>query len=230
MNPKFTYLVLLLAAFIVPFVLSFDKKVAYYKKWKYLFPAMIWPILLFLAWDIVFTYWFVWNFNENYVVGIRYFGLPIEEILFFFVVPFSSLFIYECVFSYFPKLKNSNNYWILFRIIALILLVTGAYNYQHIYTFTAFVFCGLYMEYIIYNRKSAQNKFNVPAFLVAYGFILLPFLVMNGLLTALPVVQYDNSETTGLRIFTIPIEDVFFGMLLIMMIASGYEKWIERKP
>ena len=58
-------------------------------------------------------------------------------------------------------------------------------------------------------------------FYVIYGILLLPFLIVNGLLTgtglASPVVWYNPSEIYGVRILTIPVEDIFYGMDLILL-------------
>jgi lycopene cyclase domain-containing protein len=54
--------------------------------------------------------------------------------------------------------------------------------------------------------------------------MLIPFLIVNGLLTSIPVVLYNNEENLNFRIYSIPFEDVFYGMLLIMMNVIGYEK------
>jgi lycopene cyclase domain-containing protein len=71
MNTHYTYFIILAASVAVPFALSFDKKVGFYKKWKYLFPAMVVPALLYIAWDIYFTWQGVWSFNEKYVTGVK---------------------------------------------------------------------------------------------------------------------------------------------------------------
>ena len=59
--------------------------------------------------------------------------------------------------------------------------------------------------------------------------ILIPFLIVNGFLTAIPVVLYNDAENLNLRIYTIPFEDIFYGMLLVLMNIVIYEKLKNRK-
>ncbi len=68
-------------------------------------------------------------------------------------------------------------------------------------------------------------EFNSAAFLVSYTVILIPFLIVNGFLTAIPVVEYNDAENLGFRIYTIPLEDVFYGMLLIFLNVLLFEKF-----
>src|ERR1700752_819848 len=99
MDPSYTYFIILLCTIAGPLLLSFDKKVAYYKKWKWAFTAMIIPAIIYLLWDAYFIEKGVWSFNEKYITGFKLYNIPIEEVLFFFVVPFSCVFIYECLIS-----------------------------------------------------------------------------------------------------------------------------------
>ena len=84
----FTYAGLLLATIAVPLALSFDKNVHFWTRWKYLFPAILITAVVFIYWDIQFTAAGIWSFNHHYVVGAFFYGLPVEEWLFFLIVPY----------------------------------------------------------------------------------------------------------------------------------------------
>ena len=92
---KFTYLLINFLTIFFPIVLSFDKRVQFFKSWKFIFPGLFITGLLFLLWDYVFTIYGVWSFNPDYVIGVYMLNLPLEEILFFVTVPFACIFIYE---------------------------------------------------------------------------------------------------------------------------------------
>ena len=78
------YLYLFLNIFIIifPFLLSFDRKVRFFKKWKFLFGSILIVGTSFILWDIFATERGHWSFNDKYLVGLELFGLPIEEIMF----------------------------------------------------------------------------------------------------------------------------------------------------
>jgi len=54
--------------------------------------------------------------------------------------------------------------------------------------------------------------------------------VVNGLLTSLPVVTYDNMQNLGIRIGTIPIEDFLYAAILLSMNISLYQWQKNGKP
>lgn len=61
---------------------------------------------VFLAWDVLATAAGVWDFNGRYLVGVELpFGLPLEELLFFLVVPLCGLLTYGCVQAMLAKLR-----------------------------------------------------------------------------------------------------------------------------
>ena len=223
MTSHYTYFIILAASLAGPLALSFDKKVGFYKKWKYVFPAMIIPALLYIAWDIYFTSKAVWSFNEKYITGIKISNLPLEEVLFFFIVPYCCVFIYECIRCYFPLLKNNRNADLGLKLLAAVLLITGIIFYDRYYTSWTFILNAVFIAIIYLFRKYFRN-FDAISFLLSYSICLIPFLIVNGFLTAMPVVLYNDAENLGRRIYTIPFEDIFYGMLLVLMNITGYEK------
>jgi lycopene cyclase domain-containing protein len=111
--------------------------------------------------------------------------------------------------------------------IGILLLVSGIYFNSKYYTSWTFIFTAIFIA-VIYIAKSFFKNFHSTYFLVSYAIILIPFLLVNGLLTSIPVVLYNDIENLGVRIYTIPMEDVFYGMLLVMMDISIYEKLRNR--
>lgn len=61
----------------------------------------------------------------------------------------------------------------------------------------------------------------------AYSILLFPFLLVNGLLTGSmldePVVWYNHARNLDVRIATIPVEDVFYGLLMFLVVLTVYE-------
>ncbi|MEL7340916.1 MAG: lycopene cyclase domain-containing protein, partial [Bacteroidota bacterium] len=134
----YTYLLLNIGTLLGPFILSFDNKVGYFRRWKALFPAIFLTGLVFIVWDVWFTEMGIWSFNPDYLVGIYFLGLPLEEWLFFLTVPYACVFIYDCVKAYFkrdylrPYARQIS--WVLVGF----LLLVGAMHYDHWYTAVTF--------------------------------------------------------------------------------------------
>lgn len=189
---------------------------------------MIIPALLYIAWDIYFTAKGVWSFNENYITGWHISNLPVEEVLFFFIVPYCCVFIYECIRCYYPSLKDNKTTDIFLMILALALLITGIIFYNKYYTSWTFIFNAVFIA-AIYIFKNYFKRFKAIAFLVSYAICLVPFLIVNGFLTAIPVVLYNDVENLGIKIYSIPFEDTFYGMLLVLMNIVLYEKFKNRQ-
>jgi lycopene cyclase domain-containing protein len=228
LDRHYTYFLILAATFAGPFALSFDHKVAFYKKWRFLFPAMILPVIFYVGWDILFTWKGVWSFNAKYVTGVKLANLPIEEILFFLLVPYCCVFLYACLRVYFPGVTQKKGGDVFLKLLAFVLLLLGLVFHSRSYTASTFIFCSIFIG-LIYAFSNFFKGFDASSFLVSYAVVLLPFMVVNGLLTAIPVVEYDNSENMALRIYSIPIEDVIYGMLLFLMVISMYERRLSPK-
>ncbi|MGC4100449.1 lycopene cyclase domain-containing protein [Ferruginibacter sp.] len=223
MKAQYTYLVILAASLAGPLLLSFDKKVAFYKNWRHWFYAVTLPALVYIAWDVYFTAKGVWAFNPVYVTGIYIINLPLEEVLFFFVVPYCCVFIYECIKAYFPQLKNKAAADVILMLLGLLLWITGIIFYRKDYTSWTFISNAVFIG-IVYMFRNYLKTFDATVFLISYCIMLIPFLIVNGFLTSIPVVLYNNAENLGTRLYSIPVEDVFYGMLLILATIVIYEK------
>jgi lycopene cyclase domain-containing protein len=214
MSSHYTYLLIDVGTILFPLLFSFDKRLAFYRQWRYLVPGMLLTAALFIAWDVYFTHISIWSFNPRYTLPYRLLSLPIEEWLFFLFIPYSCTFIYASleVFDQPNELKGG---WTSLLIIAAVLLIVAVLYRDRAYTFSALAGCAIALS-AAYLIRHSNPAFSANRFLVAYAISLIPFLIVNGLLTSLPVVLYNDEENTGLRIFSIPAEDVFYGMFLIL--------------
>ena len=93
----YTYALILFFTIIICFIASFDKRIQFNLQFGSFLKAAILVAIPFIAWDIWFTAHGVWWFNTDYTLGITFFGLPLEEILFFVCIPFSCIFTYYTI-------------------------------------------------------------------------------------------------------------------------------------
>ncbi len=222
----YTYLFINILVIIVPLIRSFESKIAFYKKWKFFVPANILVGILFISWDVYFTRKGVWGFNPDYILNVRILDLPLGEWLFFIFVPYACVFGYE-VINYFIR---KNIFAKIARPATLIISITFlivAYFFQYLtYTFWVFSISGITLLAIGLIPWKNLGRFY-------YMFIasVIPFIIMNGILTGLPIVEYDKSQHLGIYIFSIPIEDLIYSLLLLILTTFIYDKlklWYEK--
>ncbi len=221
---KTAYLLINFLSIFFPLLLSFDKRVQFYKSWKYIWPGLFITGLLFLIWDVFFTVKGVWSFNPNYILGITFFRLPLEEILFFLTIPFSCIFIYECL-NYYVRWKIPNpTVKILTGLLTVISMLILLFFHDRLYTLINFGMLFLLLLLLQYFFKVKW----LDRFFLAYLVSLIPFYVVNGILTSVPIVSYNNTENLGIRVGTIPVEDHFYLMSLLLMNIAFFE-YFRRK-
>lgn len=219
------YLVLNIASFIIPFLYSFEKKMRFIKWWKAVFLSIFIVAFFFLIWDFVFTKMGVWGFNPFYHTNIILFGLPLEEILFFICIPYASIFTHYALNYFFPKLqmnkKTTKYITFLLLILALMLILL---NTDKWYTLVNFAVFASLLVYALFTKNTILQKFYLT-FLV----ILIPFFIVNGILTGSfihqEVVWYNNAENLGIRIGTIPVEDIFYAFSMLFSNLILIEKF-----
>jgi len=91
------YAIVLLLSVIVPFLLSFWPPLKFYRNLRSLLLSILTIVIIFGAWDVFATWRGHWYFNSGMVWPLRLANLPLEEWLFFVVIPFCCIFTWEVV-------------------------------------------------------------------------------------------------------------------------------------
>ncbi len=211
------YSIILIISLLFPLSLSFDKKLQFYKQWNTLFPALFVVAFFFIASDIAFTYKGIWGFNSQYLLGVELFKLPIEEWLFFIIIPYASIFLHDSIVHYFPKFQlQKKTTQIVSIVLVLLSIIIIIFNFDRIYTATIFIGLATTLLFtILFKSKSLSS------FYLTFIVIIIPFFGVNALLTGSyiheEVVWYNAQEIIGFRITTIPIEDFVYAFVLIFL-------------
>lgn len=211
-----SYLYLSLLVISISFPLFFTIfYIDFIKKWKLFFISTATIAVIFLIWDAIFTEMGVWGFNSEYYLGFLLIKMPIEEWLFFFTIPFASLFIHYSLYHAYPKLLINKNltiflsfFLITFSVYLAFINSLKLYTLVNFSTLTLTLFIG-----VIYNAHLLQK------FLISFLIIIIPFFIVNGILTGFltenPVVWYNSNEIIGFRLLTIPIEDIGYAFSML---------------
>ena len=217
-----TYLIINLLVLLGPLALSFDKRVAFWRQWKRLALCIPPVSAIYLLWDVVVTERGHWSFNPEYAGSWRLLGLPLGEWLFFIVVPYACLFLYEVAKAYFPRKFHANLFHIrAIGLIGIALLLWGAYLFRsQAYTVLALLSAAAWLALTLLTRPRLLGEIHVLWFFLLS---IVAFLLVNGILTGLPIVRYNPRQIWNIRIITIPLEDLFYNISMLGFYLVGYE-------
>lgn len=237
---EWTYLWVNLGVVFVPFVASFDKRVAFFKEWKAFWPACLLTMVFFISWDVIFTSRGIWGFNSAHLTGVDLLNLPVEEWLFFITVPYACVFTYACFKKYIPKSPlGFAHRGITLGMTGLCLgIALGFYDKDYLGLTAAL--CTIWLFGTLLRWRAWMGHF-----WFAYFVLLLPFVISNGVLTGLDfwsypflhnnpesivdhIVWYNNEENSGWRLFSMPVDDLLYGLLLIGVNVSLFEAFSKR--
>ena len=217
---RWTYALLLLLSISIPLIRSFEKRVAFHRKWPHLFKGIFVMMLLFIPWDIIFTRMGVWSFNYSYVSGFYFMDLPVEEWLFFVFITYCCVFVYEVLRYFFPRFHYPKTVYTLTVILGLFALVVALMNTHRSYTFVVMYLSSILLFWQIFTKS---YKTWLSHFYLMFFISLVPFFIVNGVLTSLPVVSYNNAENLAIRLWTIPFEDSFYFLSMMFITLMVYE-------
>nr|WP_262904297.1 lycopene cyclase domain-containing protein [Polaribacter reichenbachii] len=217
-----------LGSFSIPFAYSFEKNMRFIKHWKAVFLSLTIVATIFLIWDAIFTANGVWGFNPDYHINLLLFGMPIEEWLFFFCIPYASIFIHYSLAYFKPDLLISEKITKGITLFFMVILVPVIFmNTDKAYTFVNYLF----LEFVLLIGFFFGLKY-LQRFYIAFLIILVPFFIVNGILTGTgieePVVWYNNAENLGIRLLTIPIEDIGYAFTMLFGNVFLIEKFKKK--
>jgi lycopene beta-cyclase len=104
---QFQYLVLMACCLLITLPLEFVLSARVYRRAAGLAFALIPVIIIFSVWDIVGILRDHWSYSPLFTTGWKLvFGMPIEELIFFIVVPICGLLTYEAVGQVLSRLRR----------------------------------------------------------------------------------------------------------------------------
>ena len=210
------YLLLNIGSILVPFLVSFHPRLKFYKKWPSFFIGVIITSVVFIIWDVFFLRMGIWGFNPDYYLGYTFFGLPMEEWMFFLFIPYACIFMHYSLLELFPKFsynqKRSKQITVLLLCYFTVSLIL---NYNKWYPLVNYTLA-IALLLLVYT----SNKNLLRTYYKTFVIMLIPFILVNGVLTGTgindQVVWYNNLENCGVRFFTIPIEDATYAFTMIL--------------
>ena len=217
---SFTYLLINGFIIAIPLALTFDKRTAYYRQ----LPAVGFSTgvvgACYLIWDVFVTARGEWSFNGKYLTGVQLLNIPLEEVLFFITVPYSCLFIYEVVLYATQERFYKMSTPVLIAAVVVLMAASLALRDQG-YTSKALASCSFFLIVAYWlDRPLLTSRHYWTWLAICY----MPFLLVNSVLTALPVVQYNPAAIFGVRLFTIPIEDFFYNYAMLSFYLLLYRR------
>lgn len=225
---KSLYLLLNFGSILVPFLVSFHPRLKFYKKWSSFFIGTVFTSIVFITWDVYFLKMGVWGFNPAYYLGSTIFGLPIEEWMFFLFIPYACIFMHYSLLELFPNFSyNKKQTKYITILLSCYFLVSLILNHDKWYPLINYLLAILLLITVY-----SQNKNLLRSYYKTFLVMLIPFVIVNGVLTGFgitdQVVWYDNSENSGIRFFTIPIEDATYAFTMILS-TLFITNFLERK-
>lgn len=94
---QLTYLALLAGCLLGTLPLELVLRVGVYARWRRLLAALVPGLVFGLAWDQYAVRHGHWHFDRRYLTGVDVAGLPLEEVLFFVVIPICAILTLEAV-------------------------------------------------------------------------------------------------------------------------------------
>lgn len=221
------YLGVDLVVLSVPLAFSWYGTLRFVDRWKDFIPACVVVASGFVAWDVLFTSWGIWGFDDRFLMGPRLAGLPIEEWLFFVCIPYACVFTYHAFGALQVPAPGERTARFLTVGALVVSIMLFALFPTRAYTAVTSGLLAALLTVFVWKRPAWLGRLWLTLAAVS-----VPFVLSNGVLTGLRfwtypvlntapgeiagrVVWYDNAHNMGVRLFSIPLDDFLYATLLI---------------
>lgn len=91
----YLYLLVMAGCLVVTLPLELVLRARVYPRWRRLVLALLPVLAVFITWDVLSIHAGFWTYHR--LTGVRIGNLPIEELVFFLVIPVCSILTFETV-------------------------------------------------------------------------------------------------------------------------------------
>lgn len=216
---NYYYLLINLALLILSFALALDEKAHPIRSWKLMAPAVLVSGVLFLIIAFILNQFKASVFNSEYTIRVNILQLPVEEILFHFLLAFAGLNVYVVLNERFPKNSLEKFSLSVSNLLLGVLVAMLFFTHTKVYSIVVFSVLFLMLFYVEYVNKL---RFTYK-FYRAYAVMLIPFCLLYALICGLPILTYSVGETINLKLGVVPFEGFFYLMGILLLSVYLFE-------
>ena len=221
---NYTYLLINAFLLLIPVVLFFLPKLQFTKNSKFIFLAVFITVFIFSVPTQFLEQLKVIQFNSLYLTGTTLWELPVEELLFSFIMPLTGLAIYIFLNVYYPYNKLEKYSLALSNILLGIFIAIIYFGYHNLYALFTFAILFVFLLYVEYVNKTRFMYRFYRAWLVS----LVPFYIVSVIVNSLPVIVYNEKETLMFNLLKVPFESPFYYMGMLLLTVYFYEVFKNR--
>jgi len=220
----YTYILIDLGLLLFSGLLFSLKDLNFAKNSKFLILSVLINVFVFSVPTEFLTQLKVIVFNPPYLTGLTLWELPSEELLLYFLLPGAGLAIYSFLNARYPDNKPEKYSLAVSNIMLGVCIAMLYFGHQKLYTVFTFA---LLMAFLVFIEYVGKIRF-MYRFYRAYLVSLIPFYIVYGVLTSVPVVQYNSAETLNFNLFHIPFESHFYFMAMLLLSVYLFELFKSR--
>ncbi|MBK8459938.1 MAG: lycopene cyclase domain-containing protein [Micropruina sp.] len=106
---RYQYLLLMAGCVLITLPLEWVLGARVYRRWRLALLAIIPTVVIFSVWDILGILRRHWWYSPEFTTGIHLGVMPLEELVFFIVIPLCGLLTYEAVGAVLARLKQARS-------------------------------------------------------------------------------------------------------------------------